>query len=92
MVVEMLQKSDFLLYVLYSRYIKFYFDYKFHIYVIGFIKYLLYICICQNCYNVRFLLGEGNLIFCCTGSRENFVRSVGRQNNNNNAKFQGRYI
>ena len=43
-------------------------------------------------------LGEGNLIFCCTGSRENFFKSVGRQNNNNNnnnnnnAKFQDRHI
>ena len=25
-------------------------------------------------------LGEGNLIFCCTGSRENYFWSVGRQN------------
>ena len=39
------------------------------------------------------LKGEGNLIFCCTGSRENYFGSVGRQNNNNtNPKFQGRHI
>ena len=36
-------------------------------------------------------LGEGNLIFCCTGSRENYFGLVGRQNNNN-LKFQGRHI
>ena len=32
-------------------------------------------------------LGEGNLIFCCTDSRENYFGSVGRQNNNNDPKF-----
>ena len=43
-------------------------------------------------------LGKGNLIFCCTSSRENCIGSVGRQNNNNNnnnnnnPKFQGRHI
>ena len=38
-------------------------------------------------------LGEGNLIFSCTGSWENNVRSVGRQsNNNNNPQFLGRQI
>ena len=37
-------------------------------------------------------LGKGNLIFCCTGSRENYFGSVGRQNYNNNPKFQGRHI
>ena len=37
------------------------------------------------------MLGEGNLIFCCKGSWENYFGSVGRQNNNNNhSKFQGR--
>ena len=40
-----------------------------------------------------YALGEGNLIFCCTGSQENFLRSVGRQNNKKkNAKPQGRHI
>ena len=34
MVAEMLQKLKFLLYVLYLCYIKFYFDYIFHSYVI----------------------------------------------------------
>ena len=34
-------------------------------------------------------LDEGNLIFCCTGSPENYFGSVGRQNNNNNPTFQG---
>ena len=33
MVAEMLQKLKFLFYVLYSCYIRFYFDYIFHIYV-----------------------------------------------------------
>ena len=42
MVAEMLQKSKFL-YVLYSCYIKFYSDYTFHIYVICFTIYLLYV-------------------------------------------------
>ena len=32
-------------------------------------------------------LGKGNLIFCCTGSRENYFGSVGQQNNNN-LKFE----
>ena len=40
-----------------------------------------------------FRLGEGNLIFCCTGSQENCIKLGGRQNNNNNnRKFQGRHI
>ena len=43
MVAEMLQKSKFLLYVLYLCYIKFYFDYIFDIHVIYFITYLSYI-------------------------------------------------
>ena len=29
------------------------------------------------------IYGEVNLIFCCTGSRENYFRTFGRQNNNN---------
>ena len=37
-------------------------------------------------------LGEGNFIFCCTGSWENYFGLVGWQNNENNAKFQGRCI
>ena len=37
------------------------------------------------------LLGKGKLIFCCTGSRENYFGSVGQQKNNNNPKFQGRH-
>ena len=36
--------------------------------------------------------GEGNLIFCCMGSRETYIGSVGLENNNNNPKFQGRHI
>ena len=40
MVYEMLQKLKFLLHVLYSRYIKFYFSCIFHIYAICFIIYL----------------------------------------------------
>ena len=43
MVDEMLQKSKILLYVLYSCYIKFCFDYRFHIYVICFLICLSYI-------------------------------------------------
>ena len=43
MVAEMLQKLKFLLYDLYLCYIKLYFDNMFHIYVICFIIYLLYI-------------------------------------------------
>ena len=49
MVAEMLQKSEFLLYVLYSYYMKFYFRYLFYNYVTSFIIYLLninYIFIC----------------------------------------------
>ena len=38
-------------------------------------------------------LRRRQLIFCCTGSRENYFGSVGRQNiNNNNPKFQGGHI
>ena len=37
-------------------------------------------------------LGEDNLVIGCTGSRENNVGSVGRDNNNNNPKFPGRHI
>ena len=36
------------------------------------------------------LIGKGNLIFCCTGSRENYFGSVSQQNNN--PKFQGRHV
>ena len=43
LVAEMLQKSKFLLYVLYSCYIKFYFDYIFHNHVMCFLIYLIYI-------------------------------------------------
>ena len=43
MVAEMMQKPKFLLYVLYSCYMKFYFCYIFHICVICFVIYLLYI-------------------------------------------------
>ena len=50
MVAEMLQKSNFLLHVLYSCYIKFYFDYIFHIYVICFLIHLLYIYMYIICY------------------------------------------
>ena len=49
MVVEMLQKLKFS-YVLYSCYIKFYFDYIFHIYVICFLIYLLYIYMYITCF------------------------------------------
>ena len=31
---------------------------------------------------------KANLIFCCTGSRENYFGSVCRSANNNNSKFQ----
>ena len=37
-------------------------------------------------------LGEGNLIFCGTGSRENYLGFVGQQNNNNNPQFKGWHI
>ena len=36
-------------------------------------------------------LGEGNLIFCCTGSQENFFGLVSQQNNDN-PKFQVQHI
>ena len=36
-------------------------------------------------------LGEDNLVIGCTGSRENNVGSVGRENNNN-PKFPDRHI
>ena len=42
--------------------------------------------------NTIALLGEGNLIFCCMGSRENCFKSVGLHNNNNNPQFKGRQI
>ena len=38
------------------------------------------------------LFALGNLIFCCTGSRENFFGLVGRQNNNNNPQREGWHI
>ena len=41
--------------------------------------------------NFKTLLGEGNLIFCCTGSRENYFGLVCWKNNNN-PKFQRRHI
>ena len=50
MVAEMLQKSKFLLYGLNLCYIKFHFDYIFHIYVICFIIYLLYIYMYIICF------------------------------------------
>ena len=34
---------------------------------------------------------EGNLTFCCMGTRENYFGSVGRQNDNNNPKLLGRH-
>ena len=34
-----------------------------------------------------FQIGEGNLIFCCTGSQDNCFRLVSQQNNNDNPKF-----
>ena len=37
-------------------------------------------------------LGEGNLIFCCMGSQESYVGSIGWQKNNNNPQFQGWHI
>ena len=33
--------------------------------------------------NKTYLLGKGNLIFCCTGSWENHFRLVVQQSNNN---------
>ena len=33
-------------------------------------------------------LGEGNLIFCCTSSWENYIGSVGQPNNNNPISFR----
>ena len=42
-------------------------------------------------HNTR-LLGEGNLIFCCTGSWENYFRSASQQNSNNNPQFKGQQI
>ena len=46
----------------------------------------------QLCQNAKSNLGEGSLIFCCTGSQKNYFRSVGRQNDNNNPQFKGRHI
>ena len=39
-----------------------------------------------------FSLGEGNLIFCCTDSQENYFGSFSQQNNNNNSKFKVEHI
>ena len=50
MVAETLQRSRFLSYVLYLCYIKFYFNYIFHIYVIHFIIYSLYIYMYTTCF------------------------------------------
>ena len=50
MVAEMLQNSKFLLHVLYLSYMKFYFCYIFHIYVICFIIYLYVYYVFQFCY------------------------------------------
>ena len=50
MVAGMLQKSKFLLCVLYLYYIKFYFDYIFDVYVICIIIYLLYIYMYIICF------------------------------------------
>ena len=52
MVAEMLQKSKFLLYVLYWCYMKFYFCYICDVYVICFIIYLLYIFIYIICFSI----------------------------------------
>ena len=38
--------------------------------------------------NSKCQIGLGNLIFCCTDSRQNYFGLVGWQNNNNNPKFQ----
>ena len=54
MVADVLQKSKFLLYALYLCYIKFYFDYIIHIYVICFIIYLLYIYMYIICRTLTF--------------------------------------
>ena len=37
-------------------------------------------------------LGEDSLIICCTDSQDNYAKSIGRQNNNNNPKVSGRHI
>ena len=74
MVAEMLQKSKFLLCGSYLCYIKFYFDYIFHIYVICFIIYLLYIYMYIICFYVYisifilldFKLCDNVFIFICT--------------------------
>ena len=56
MVAKMLQKSKFSLYVLHLCYIKFFFDYILHIYVICFIIYFIYDC----CY-AKFFLNEEDI-------------------------------
>ena len=37
--------------------------------------------------SVNNLLGEGEIVICCTSSWENYVRLVSWQNNDNNPKF-----
>ena len=56
MVAEMVQKSKFLLSVLYLCYINFCFDYIFHIYVICFVIYLLYIYMYIICFLIFFYI------------------------------------
>ena len=34
-------------------------------------------------HNILFKLGKDSVIFCCTGSRENYFGLIGRQNDNN---------
>ena len=34
-------------------------------------------------------IGKGNLVFCCTGSWENYVGLFGWQNNINNPQLKG---
>ena len=55
MVAEMLQKSKFLLYVLYLCYIKFHFDYIFHIYVIESFVLIIYSMLYVICFIIYVL-------------------------------------
>ena len=55
MVAEMLQKSKFLLCVLYLCYVKSCFDYIYHIYVLCFIIYLLYILKAELHYQINLI-------------------------------------
>ena len=50
MVAEMLQKLKVLLHVFYSCYVKIYFCYIFHVYVICLIIYFLYIYMYVTCF------------------------------------------